>query len=99
MKGKHPTVIEMDDRHWAVGVIEGIAVKVLTSRGHYTKAFLIFRDLMYQMEEYPLLDESDYCQREWVPGNHVEILREEKKEKEEIFASSRRLIFTRRVKM
>jgi len=65
MKGKHPTVIEMCDRHWAAGVIEGIAVKVLTSRGHYTKAFLIFRDLMYQMEQYPLLDESDYYQREW----------------------------------
>jgi len=65
MTGKYPTVIEICDYHFAVGLMDGIVVKVYRNDGvTYTKAFLTFRDLVERTEQYPALDEDDYMQRQ-----------------------------------
>jgi len=50
-------------RHCVVGNICGFSVRV-RKRGRITKAFRTYHDLAVQMEDYPILDEHDYSERE-----------------------------------
>ena len=55
-----PDVVEEDHDHWAVGWVEGYSIRVY-KHGRITKAFKVYHQLARRMAEYPILDESDYC--------------------------------------
>lgn len=57
------TVIEQHHGHWAVGWVDGYAIKVY-DKGEITKAFKAWCDLAAAIESYPVLDEEDFSQRE-----------------------------------
>jgi hypothetical protein len=63
-KGKYPMIHSQHHGHWAVGWVEGFAVKVYTNKGKLTKAFLKVCELYQRKDDYPVLDEEDYSERE-----------------------------------
>ncbi len=50
--------------HWAVGHIDGFSIRVYR-RGQITEAFEAYHGLAERMANYPILNESDYCDREY----------------------------------
>lgn len=50
--------------HWAVGHVDGFSIRVFKN-GQITKAFETYHDLAQQLADYPILDESDYSDREF----------------------------------
>ncbi len=63
-EGDDPDVIEESHSHWAVGHIDGFAVRVYRN-GEITEAFHKYHELAERMDSYPILDESDFSQREY----------------------------------
>jgi hypothetical protein len=61
-------VLEEHDRHWAVGWVEGYAIRVYR-RGRITKAFRTWHHLQSRLADYPLLDEDDYFARYYEATN------------------------------
>ncbi len=59
-----PDVVFESHSHWAVGYVDGFSLRVF-KRGRVTKAFKIYHELGRRMDEYPILDESDYSEREF----------------------------------
>jgi hypothetical protein len=57
-------VMEEHHNHWAVGWVDGYAIRVFR-RGRITKAFRTWHDLQSRLADYPILDEDDYSQREY----------------------------------
>lgn len=55
-------VIEQHHRHWAVGWVDGFAIRVYR-RGRITKAFRTWHDLQTRLTDYPLLDKDDHFSR------------------------------------
>lgn len=51
--------------HWAVGWVEHLAFEVLTPEGNVSPALEKWLEIEKQMENYPVLDEDDYSEREW----------------------------------
>ena len=51
--------------HWAVGHVDGWAIKVYNSKGEFTGAFKAYCDLALALESYPVLNEEDYSRREY----------------------------------
>jgi hypothetical protein len=62
--GDDPDVVAERHDHWAVGWIEGYSIRVFRG-GRITDAFRTYFDLAEQMDQYPILDESDYSEREF----------------------------------
>ncbi len=62
--GDDPNVVFESHSHWAVGHIDGFSVRVF-KRGQITKAFRTYHQLAERMDAYPILDESDYSNREY----------------------------------
>lgn len=62
-EGNNPDVVFEDHSHWAVGSISGFSVRVFR-RGKITRAFRTYHEMALSMEGYPILDETDYSQRE-----------------------------------
>lgn len=62
-EGDDPDVVFESHHHWAVGHIDGFSVRVF-KRGRITKAFRTYHELSERMDDYPILDESDYSERE-----------------------------------
>lgn len=62
-KGNDPDVVFESHNHWAVGYVDGFSIRVF-NRGRITKAFRTYHELAERMDEYPILDESDYSERE-----------------------------------
>jgi len=50
--------------HWAVGHIDGFSIRVFKN-GEITPAFRRYHELAMSMADYPVLDESDYSNREY----------------------------------
>ena len=50
--------------HWAVGHVDGFSVRVFHGNGEITEAFTTYHELAERMADYPILDESDYSERE-----------------------------------
>ena len=50
--------------HWAVGYVDGFSIRVYRE-GTITEAFRKYHDLSAQLDNYPVLDESDYSNREF----------------------------------
>lgn len=51
--------------HWAVGHIDGFSIRVFDRHGEITEAFAKYHELAEAMDQYPILDESDYSDREY----------------------------------
>ncbi len=62
-KGDDPDAVMESHSHWAVGHVDGFSIRVF-KRGRITKAFRTYHELAVQIEEYPILDEHDYSERE-----------------------------------
>jgi hypothetical protein len=50
--------------HWAHGHVDGFAIRVYRRNGQITRAFRAYAELVQSLEDYPILDESDYSARE-----------------------------------
>lgn len=62
--GDDPDVVFESHSHWAVGYISGFSIKVFRD-GELTPAFVQYHELAISLAEYPILDESDYGNREY----------------------------------
>lgn len=62
--GDDPDVVAESHGHWAVGHIDGFSIRVFKD-GEITLAFKVYHELAERMENYPILDESNYGQREY----------------------------------
>lgn len=51
--------------HWACGWIEGYAIRVFSASGEITAAFTAYAALQARLEQYPVLNEDDWSQREY----------------------------------
>lgn len=63
-EGDNPDVVYESHSHWAVGHVDGFSIRVF-KRGRITKAFRIYHELAQRMADYPVLDETDYSNREY----------------------------------
>src|SRR5206468_3709313 len=61
--GNDPNVVMESHSHWACGFVDGFSMRVF-KRGRITKAFRTYHELAVQMADYPILDETDYSNRE-----------------------------------
>lgn len=50
--------------HWAVGWVEGFAIRVYTPCGRITRAFWAYASLVSRLEDYPVLDEAAFSEEE-----------------------------------
>ena len=51
--------------HWVVGHLAGFSVRVLSPDGAVTDAFREFCDIQEALDDYPILDEQGYSDREY----------------------------------
>jgi hypothetical protein len=51
--------------HWAVGWIDALAIRVYDDRGRVTNAFRRLTEIEDRLEQYPVLNEDDYCERQY----------------------------------
>jgi len=63
--GDDPDVVAESHSHWLVGHVDGYSIRVFDGDGNITEAFRTYFELLEQLDDYPLLDESDYSQREY----------------------------------
>lgn len=61
--GDDPDVVIESHNHWAVGHIDGFSLRVFRD-GQITEAFRKYHELAEAMDQYPILDEEDYSNRE-----------------------------------
>jgi hypothetical protein len=61
--GDNPNVVFESHSHWAVGHVDGFSIRVFRN-GTITKAFEAYHELAQQLDDYPILDETDYSERE-----------------------------------
>jgi len=63
-EGDDPDVVFESHSHWVVGHVDGFSIRVF-KRGRVTRAFRKYHELVEQMDVYPILDETDYSNREY----------------------------------
>ena len=64
-EGDNPNVVIESHNHWAVGHVDGFSIRVFDQHGDITQAFRTYHELTERMEDYPILDEADYSNREF----------------------------------
>lgn len=62
-EGDDADVVFESHSHWAVGHVDGFSIRVFRN-GEITKAFETYHGLAKKLDDYPILDESDYSERE-----------------------------------
>ncbi|MBA2114078.1 hypothetical protein [Bremerella alba] len=60
-----PDVVMETHSHFAVGWIAGFSIRCLDPAGKVTEAFKRYAELNEAMDQYPILDEEDYSNREY----------------------------------
>ena len=60
-----PGVVFESHSHWAVGHVDGFSIRVHRD-GEITEAFQTYHGLAERLANYPILDEGDYGEREYV---------------------------------
>jgi len=60
-----PDVVFESHHHWAVGHVDGFSIRVFDANGKITEAFGKYHELAEAMDDYPILSESDYSDREY----------------------------------
>ena len=63
-EGDDADVVIESHSHWAVGHVDGFSMRVFDGNGEITEAFRKYHELAEAMDSYPILDESDYSERE-----------------------------------
>jgi hypothetical protein len=63
--GDDPDVVAESHSHWAMGHVDGFAIRVLDKDGQITDAFKEFCSIKEKLDDYPILNESDYTEREY----------------------------------
>lgn len=63
-EGDDPDVVFESHSHWAVGHVDGFSIRVFDGNGEITEAFRKYHELAEAKEDYPILDEQDYGERE-----------------------------------
>lgn len=51
--------------HWAFGWADGLAIRVYGPDGQVTEAFKEWCAIQDELDNYPILDEDDFCRREY----------------------------------
>lgn len=64
-EGDDPDVVFESHSHWAVGHVDGFSIRVFHGNGEITEAFTKYHELAERIADYPILDESDYSNREY----------------------------------
>lgn len=64
-EGEDPDLVFEDHSHWAVGTISGFSVRVFDRHGGITDAFRAYHELAERLDNYPVLDESAYSEKEY----------------------------------
>jgi hypothetical protein len=64
-EGDAPDVVFESHSHWAVGHLDGFSLRVFDATGNITAAFCAYHELAERLDDYPILDESDYSNREF----------------------------------
>ena len=59
-----PDVVFESHNHWAVGHVDGFSIRVFQC-GEITAAFKAYHELAEAEDNYPILDEADYSNREF----------------------------------
>lgn len=67
---KHRTWHTESHGHWAVGHVDGVVIRV-RCRGKVTKAFKALHECAMALANYPVLDESDFSERETEEADRV----------------------------
>lgn len=62
--GDDPDLVFETHSHWACGHIDGFSVRVYRADGTITEAFKEVCRIQERLDDYPLLDEEDYSERE-----------------------------------
>ncbi len=65
MEGDDPDVVAEDHNHWAVGFLSGFSLRVFHGDGSITPAFEEWCRIREELDNYPVLNESDYSEREY----------------------------------
>lgn len=63
--GDDPDCRAESHNHWACGYVDGYAIRVRGSDGELTPAWLAWCELQCALADYPLLDDSDYSERQY----------------------------------
>jgi hypothetical protein len=63
-QGNNPDIVFESHSHWAVGHVDGFSIRVY-KRGKISKAFREYHKLAKRLDDYPILDEEDYSNREY----------------------------------
>jgi hypothetical protein len=69
-EGDDPDVVAESHSHWAVGHIDGFSIRVFGKDGGNTEAFEEFCRIKAKLDDYPILNESDYSEREYEATLH-----------------------------
>ena len=64
-EGDDPDLVFESHSHFAVGHVSGFSVRVFDATGEITPAFRAYHELAERLDDYPILDESDYSNREY----------------------------------
>lgn len=64
-EGDDPDLAFESHNHFAVGHVDGFSIRVFDANGEITPAFRAYFEIAKRMADYPVLDESDYSQREY----------------------------------
>ena len=64
-EGDDPDLVFERHSHWAVGYLDGFSIRVYRTDGSITTAFEAFCEVKEALADYPILDETDYSEREW----------------------------------
>ena len=64
-EGNDPDLVFESHNHFAVGHVDGFSLRVFDHAGEITPAFRAYHQLAERMDDYPILDESDYSNREY----------------------------------
>ena len=64
-EGDDPDLVFETHSHFAVGHVDGVSVRVFRQDGTITDAFKEFCSIKERLDDYPILDEQDYSEREY----------------------------------
>ena len=65
VEGDDPDVVAESHSHWAVGYLDGFSIRVYRPDGSITPAFEEWCRIKEALENYPVLNETDYSEREF----------------------------------
>lgn len=63
-EGDDPDVVMESHNHWAVGHVDGFSIRVY-DKNEVTEAFKSYHKLAVKMDNYPVLNDEDYSNREY----------------------------------